>query len=352
MRTLLLNIVLSFLHGQAEHKGVNDTAHSEEAIAHAWLAAYAAQETQLAAFPGFGTKCNGDKNLPSVSDEHRCYSGSAGALGVTESIFIKLVSYDAAQSQGTITMHGEGPLNFKCTTPHTFTKSGQVVSVDVHDCLPSYVHVKSVNYCSDADEIWVTVSDSKVPIPLPGVHAKKVDCPKEEVASIEHSVAAQEAIAHAWLSAYAAQETQLAAFPGFGAKCKGDKNLPTVSDEHRCYSGSAGALGVTESIFIKLVSYDAAQSQGTITMHGEGPLNFKCTTPHTFTKSGQVVSVDVHDCLPSYVHVKSVNYCSDTDEIWVTVSDSKVPIPLPGVHAKKVDCPKDAQVEREALVIV
>merc|ERR1711972_747808 len=99
---------------------------------------------------------------------------------------------------------------FTCAD-HAFTKSGQAITTDLSDCLPSGVTVPSVKYCSDSDTITVTVKDKVVPLPITAT-LKKVSCA-------------------------ASNEIDF-------ATCSGAAD-PTSAG---CYEGKAGALGLTEDV--------------------------------------------------------------------------------------------------------
>jgi len=55
------------------------------------------------------------------------------------------------------------------------TKSGQDITTDLSDCVPSAIAVKAIKYCSDSDTVSITVVAKAIPIPIT-VSAKKVDC--------------------------------------------------------------------------------------------------------------------------------------------------------------------------------
>jgi legumain len=101
-----------------------------------------------------------------------------------------------------------------------------------------------------------------------------------------------------------------------------------------CYEGSAGALGVKETVKVNLKKYTTGA--GSMDLVGTGIKGFTCSD-HSFTKSGQDVSVDLGDCLPTGVTVPKLKYCSDSDTIAVTVKDSAVPLPI-STTLKKVAC--------------
>merc|ERR1712066_738254 len=72
-----------------------------------------------------------------------------------------------------------------------------------------------------------------------------------------------------------------------------------------CYQGKGGALGLTETVKVDVKSF--ASGKGAMTLSGSGIQNFNCAS-HSFSKSGQDVSVDLSDCLPSGVTVPDVKY--------------------------------------------
>merc|ERR1712003_348807 len=179
-------------------------------------------------------------------------------------------------------------------------------TTDLSDCLPSGVTVPSVKYCSDSDTIAVTVKDKVVPLPITAT-LKKVSCA-------------------------ASNEIDF-------ATCSGTADPPAAGV---CYEGKAGALGLTEDVKVNVKSF--ANGKGTMDLSGSGIEKFTCAD-HSFTKTGQEISVDVTDCVPSAITVSDVKYCSDFDQIKVTVKDKSVPLPISALLSK-VAC--DAITEPEA----
>jgi hypothetical protein len=104
--------------------------------------------------------CSGS-GIPDVSAQ-RCYFGSHKILGVGESIQVTLDDFDTSSNKGVFHLSGSGVTGFTCST-HQFTKSGQSISADLSDCLPSKVVVESIEYCSDQDAIQVAVNDENIP---------------------------------------------------------------------------------------------------------------------------------------------------------------------------------------------
>merc|ERR1712066_586500 len=176
-------------------------------------------------------------------------------------------------------------------------KSGQDVNVDLSDCLPDGVTVPSVKYCSDSDTITVTVKDKAVPIPITAT-LKKVSCAASNDIDF--------------------------------ATCSGTADPA----EAGCYEGKAGALGLTEDVKVNVKAF--AGGKGTMDLSGSGIEKFTCSD-HAFTKTGQEISVDVSDCVPSAITVSDVKYCSDSDQIKLTVKDKSVPLPISALLSK-VSC--------------
>merc|ERR1711924_499826 len=115
------------------------------------------------------------------------------------------------------------------------------------------------------------------------------------------------------------------------ASCKGtgDPSGPA------CYEGSAGALGLTETVKVNLLEVNAGA--GKLEFSGSGIEGFTCSDK-TYTKSGSDVTLsDLSDCLPDHVEVTKIQYCSDDDTMKVTVKDDQVPLPV-SATLKSVAC--------------
>jgi len=117
-----------------------------------------------------------------------------------------------------------------------------------------------------------------------------------------------------------------------GASCTGTADPVITGDT--CYSGSAGALGLTETVTVTI--HDFADAKGHVDVIGSGIEAITCKGKGV-TKSGQDLTADLDDCLPSAVAITGLKYCSDSDEIRVTVKDKSVPIPV-SATLKKTDC--------------
>merc|ERR1712232_107622 len=104
-----------------------------------------------------------------------------------------------------------------------------------------------------------------------------------------------------------------------------------------CYAGAAGFGPLKEKVKVDLKSF--ASAKGTMSLTGSGIQSITCAD-HSFTKSGQDIKADLSDCLPDAITVESVKYCSDKDQVAVTVKDKTVPIPITATLSK-VTCGAD-----------
>lgn len=231
-----------------------------------------------------------------------CYEGSAGALGLTETVKVNLL--EVGEGEGKLEFTGSGIEGFTCSDK-TYTKSGSDVTLsDLSDCLPDHVEVTKTQYCSDDDTMKVTVKDDTVPLPVTAT-LKNVPC---------------------------------SGFDVF-ASCTGDAD-PVISGA-TCYKGKAGALGLTETVTVKINDFDSGA--GHVDFFGDGIESFTCSGK-TFTKSGQSISFsDSSDCLPSGIVVSDLKYCSDSDTLKITVKDTAVPLPISAIMSK-IDCPSSLEV--------
>jgi len=117
------------------------------------------------------------------------------------------------------------------------------------------------------------------------------------------------------------------------ASCKGSADPADITSD-ACYTGSAGALGLKETVTVTI--HDFANSAGHVDVVGSGIETISCTGK-AVSKSGQDLTTDLSDCLPSAVEITSLKYCSDSDTISVTVKDKSVPLPV-SATLKKTDC--------------
>jgi len=252
----------------------------------------------VAAAEEFQSSCSGTADPAGPA----CYEGSAGALGLTETVKLNLLEVSAGA--GKLEFTGSGIEGFTCSDK-TYTKSGSDISLsDLSDCLPAHVEVSKTQYCSDDDTVRVTVKDDSVPLPVTA-KLKNVPCSGNDVF----------------------------------ASCTGDAD-PVITTA-TCYQGKAGALGVTETVTVKVK--DFASGAGHVDFSGDGIEAFTCAGK-TFTKSGQDITFsDSSDCLPKGIEVSGVKYCSDSDTMKITVKDTSVPLPISAI-ASKIDCPSIVEV--------
>jgi len=163
--------------------------------------------------------CSGSEDP--VIAEPACYEGEGGALGLTEAVAVSI--NDFADGAGSLDFSGSGIIGFTCNGKK-LTKSGQDISLeDSSDCLPSGVEVSAVKYCSDSDQIKVTVKDTAVPIPVSAL-LSKVACSGDG----ENS-----------------------------NSCSGSAD-PVIT-EPTCYQGKGGALGLTETVTVKMNDFADGQ---------------------------------------------------------------------------------------------
>jgi hypothetical protein len=241
------------------------------------------------------SKCSGTADPSGPT----CFEGTAGALGVTETVKVNLEEVNAGA--GKVSFTGEGVEAFTCSHKD-YTHNGLDLALgDVSDCLPDKVQISKLQYCSDSDEVDVSVKVSVVPLPIKA-KLTRVACDGENFNS-----------------------------------CKGSDD-PVVS-EPACYEGRGGALGLTENV--KVTLNDFAGGAGSLDFSGDGIIGFTCSGKK-ITKSGQDVALeDSSDCLPHGVDVSSIKYCSDSDTIKITVRDKSVPLPV-SAQLSRVACSADA----------
>ena len=93
-----------------------------------------------------------------------CFSGSYAG----ESVFLMIKSF--ANESGTFDAYGTGVESIRCSG-RTFTKTGQTLDADLANCGFTW-QLQSVNYCSDQDQVAVTVTadvGTSLDIPMPSV---------------------------------------------------------------------------------------------------------------------------------------------------------------------------------------
>merc|ERR1712072_366475 len=231
-----------------------------------------------------------------------CYEGTAGTFFAKETVKVSIQKF--ADGVGSMDLTGSGILGLTCSE-RSFTKSGQAVSVDLSDCLPTGVSVPHVNYCSDSDTLGVTVKVDALGMSLPAT-LKKVSCATSNKIDF--------------------------------ATCTGSADPARGT----CYEGQGGAFGVTEDIKVDVKAF--SNGKGIIDLSGSGVKGFTCKD-HSFSKAGQEIAVDVSDCTPAGIVVSDVKYCSDTESLKVTVKDKAMPFLPVSAMLNKVACAGSANSE-------
>jgi len=188
----------------------------------------------------------------------------AGALGLAKNVKINIKAIGVGV--GTIDFSGSGIEGFICSD-RGCSKSGSDLSLDdCIDCLPSGITVRSVKYCSDTDTVQVKVADKVTPLPITAT-SKKVSCS-------------------------ASSSTKF-------ASCTGSDDL--FITQETCYTGKAGAFGLTETSAGALGLTENAKVNvkaigpgvGTIDFSGSGIEGFTCSD-RGYSKSWLDLSLD--DC--------------------------------------------------------
>ena len=90
-----------------------------------------------------------------------CYAGDTG-FGA-EHLETHIKTFDAASNTGVLDMIATGMVPMSCTDKK-FTKSGQLIAVNVSDCVDAQVTVGDIKYCSDQDVSLLTMSYAGIPL--------------------------------------------------------------------------------------------------------------------------------------------------------------------------------------------
>ena len=90
-----------------------------------------------------------------------CYAGDTG-FGA-EHLETHIKTFDAASNTGVLDMLATGMVPMTCTDKK-FTKSGQLIAVNVSDCVDPQVTVGDIKYCSDQDVSLLTMSYAGIPL--------------------------------------------------------------------------------------------------------------------------------------------------------------------------------------------
>jgi len=262
--------------------------------------------------------CTGTAD-PVVSGR-QCYTATAGALGVTEKVDVSLIDLDSGV--GHFDIAGAGVEGFTCVGKE-FSKSGQSITTDLSDCVPSTVGINEIDYCSDQDTIKVTVKVDGLFLPIT-TSATRVDCAANDAGETKECGISCGETDECGIDCQSPREA--------AADCTGTED-PVISGP-QCYTATAGALGVTETVQVTLNDLDSGA--GHFDIAGSGVEGFTCAGKE-FSKSGQAITTDLSDCVPSTVAINEINYCSDQDSIKVKVKVTGVFLAIT-TTATRVDC--------------
>jgi len=105
--------------------------------------------------------------------------------------------------------------------------------------------------------------------------------------------------------------------------CKGAEGFSGTFP--KCYLGSAGLPGLTEHVKLKILTF--ANDTGTVNFDAYGLDLIKCRNIH-FKKKGQELKPEFHKCLPHYITVTLVKYCSRNNKVHLRVRQKGIPIPF------------------------
>lgn len=138
-------------------------------------------------------------------------------------------------------------------------------------------------------------------------------------------------------------------------KCTGGATLP--GNGPFCFHAKIGMLGVTETLDLKVMrsSSEGSTETGAMDLIGSGVSPFSCKDVK-ISKNGQQVTADeaaLKKCLPRGVTVHEVMYCSDTNEVEVTISDSNIPVVGKKIteKAEAIKCQSDTPALEVANVL-
>merc|ERR1712166_449114 len=123
------------------------------------------------------------------------------------------------------------------------------------------------------------------------------------------------------------------------AKCEGAGKLPGGGP--LCYQVKVGMFGVTEAIDMRIAgsteSAGSAEETGKMDLAGSGISSFKCSGAD-----------QLKNCLPRGITLKSADYCSNTDQVQITIKDSNIPSPAITATASRVKCDSSPDGNAEA----
>jgi len=109
--------------------------------------------------------------------------------------------------------------------------------------------------------------------------------------------------------------------------------VPTTFPQ--CYKGGHAVFGLMENFVITVKAFNASTNTGTLDMIATGLSAEQCYDK-SFTKSGQDITVDISKCASGAT--ATAKFCSDQNAIALSVTLSKVPIPLMAGLATNTPC--------------
>mmetsp|Transcript_64345 Transcript_64345/g.119612 ORF Transcript_64345/g.119612 Transcript_64345/m.119612 type:complete len:144 (+) Transcript_64345:66-497(+) len=112
--------------------------------------------------------CTGSADPPATAPY--CFSG--GQLG--ETVLLKVTSYTSPA--GKVDISGSGLQAIDCKGKD-FKKDGQTLTGDWSDCVKSPIVLKTIEYCSDQNQVLVNCQVGVVPASVPLAHGP---CPSED----------------------------------------------------------------------------------------------------------------------------------------------------------------------------
>ena len=98
--------------------------------------------------------------LADFEDQLLC---EAGFFAREEHLETHIKTFDATSNTGVLDMIATGMVPMSCTDKK-FTKSGQLIAVNVSDCVDPQVTVGDIKYCSDQDVSLLTMSYAGIPL--------------------------------------------------------------------------------------------------------------------------------------------------------------------------------------------
>merc|ERR1739848_195053 len=97
-------------------------------------------------------------------------------------------------------------------------------------------------------------------------------------------------------------------------------------------------------VHVELTSYE--NGKGRMNLKGEGDIQINCQDKE-LRKDGQQISSNLGDCLPQFISVSSIKYCSQQNQVQVSIQG---PLGLSvGVTLGATECKSSPALEMDAL---